>query len=538
MHRFDFRKPYRHLLIASACLLAACGSDESAQVGTLNRGLGPEPESLDVHLARSVQSGEVLRDLGEGLVTYSANGELIPGAAERWEISEDGLEYRFFLRPEAHWSNGAPVLAEHFEYAWRRLVNPETGASYAQYIGEVVNALDIVAGKAAPDTLGVEAVGDHEFVVTLRTPVPYFISLVTHPSTFPVYPPSVEEHGLDHSKAGLLVSNGAYKLDRWDIGSVVALSRNDHYWNNASTSIDRVNHFATPDEGAEVNRYLAGELDTTIQIPSSRFAELKKERPDEVRVAPYLNTYYYGFNLTKPPFKDNPKLRQALSMAIDRESIVENIVARGEPAAYSWVPPGIANYDPIRLSFADLSADERHAMARRLYREAGYSEDNPLEVEIRYNTAEAHQRVALAVQGMWREVLGFEATLINEEFQVLLANMKAREVTQVFRSSWSADYNDAYAYLYIFHSEDPINLVGYADSEYDAMLERASSQTDMQLRRYYLEEAERALLSNHAIMPIYFYVSKHLVSRRVEGWQDNALDYHYSQHLSLNTGNR
>ena len=512
-------------------LLAGCSQPPRGNV--LNRSLGPEPESLDVHAARSDQAGIVLRDIGEGLTGYSADGELVAAAAERWEISEDGLEYRFWLRPDARWSNGEPVIAEHFLYSFRRLVDPATAAFYAQFIIDIENAEAISKGELPPVDLGVTANSSHELTIRLERPVPYLLGLLTHYSTFPVFPPAVEQHGASFARPGNLVSNGAYKLDDWKIAAVISLSRNEYYWNNAGTSIDRVRHLVTQEAMAEVNGFRAGELDVTETVSSELFAQLKEERPDEVHVAPFLNVYYYGLNLTKAPFKDNLKLRQALSMAVDRESITENVTARGEQPAYGWVPPGVSNYNALQFSYARQSPAERHAAARRLYKEAGYSDEKPLQIEIRYNTMQAHRRIALAVRAMWRDVLGVEVTLINEEFQVLLTNMREREVTQVFRSSWSGDYNDANAFLSVMESGNPSNLPGFANEEFDSLMLRAAKQTDPQGRQLFLEEAERVLLAEHPAIPLYFYVSKHLVSRRVSGWQDNVLDYHYSQHLRL-----
>ena len=222
-------------------------------------------------------------------------------------------------------------------------------------------------------------------------------------------------------------------------------------------------------------------------------------------------------------------------MAIDREVLVDKVTGRGEEPAYSWVPPGVGNYEPRRFSYADLGQNERDAAARRLYREAGYNEENPAQIELRYNTSDTQQRFALAVQSMWREVLGVETTLINEEFQVLLANMRAAEVTQVFRSSWIGDYNDAHTFLSILQGGNPSNMPRYASDEYDDLMRRAAKQVEPKLRRVFLEEAERVLLADHPVIPLYFYVSKHLVSPEVQGWEDNVLDYHYSQHLSLAT---
>jgi ABC-type oligopeptide transport system substrate-binding subunit len=220
-------------------------------------------------------------------------------------------------------------------------------------------------------------------------------------------------------------------------------------------------------------------------------------------------------------------------MAVDREVLARKIIGRGEIPAYSWVPPGVDNYHAPTLPFADMNDEERRAAARRAYEDAGYGRDNPLEVEIRYNTSESHRRIAVAIQSMWRDTLGIEATLINEEFQVLLSNIQSAEVTEVFRLNWSADYNDAHSFLQVMVSGASSNLTGYKVAKFDELMKDAAGQTDPQARRLYLEEAEREMLANHPVIPLYFYVSKHLVSPLVGSWEDNVLDYHYSQHLEL-----
>ena len=525
-------------------LLAAIGlslllRDESGGPGrqppTLHRGLSSDPESIDPHKARSVQAAEVLRDIGEGLVAYSATGELVGAAAESWSISDDGLTYTFHMRPEARWSNGDALTAEHFVFSLRRLVDPATAAFYAQAVAAIVNAEGIIASQMAPSDLGVDVADDGALVITLERPTPYLLSLLTHPSTFPVHPGSVAERGTAFTRPENLLSNGAYKLDSWEPGSVLKLIRNEQYWNSAETSIEAVNYHVLTQEMTELNRYRAGEIDITGSIPPDSFEQVREQYRDQMHIAPYLGIYYYGYNLTKPPFAGNAALRQALSMAIDRETLVEKVTGRGEAPAYSWVPPGVDNYEPRRLSFADMTQDERNAAARRLYRDAGYSEDKPAQIELRYNTSDTQQRIALAVQSMWRDVLGVETTLINEEFQVLLANMREAEVTQVFRSSWIGDYNDAHTFLSILQGGSPSNMPRFANDEYDDLMRRAAEQVDPLARQLYLEEAERVLLGEHAVIPLYFYVSKHLVSPRVRDWGDNVLDYHYSQHLSLAT---
>src|SRR5690606_1756062 len=243
----------------------------------------------------------------------------------------------------------------------------------------------------------------------------------------------------------------------------------------------------------------AGELHITDTVPPEAFARVRQERPGELHVAPYLNVYYYGFNLTKPPFKGNRDLRRALSMAIDRQALTENVTGRGETPAWSWVPPGVDGYSQVYLDYANLGREELRAAAVRAYEAAGYSRDNPPQVEIRYNTSDTHQRIALAIQAMWRDVLGVEATLVNEEFQVLLSNMRAMEVTQVFRSSWLGDYNDANAFLQVMLSGAPSNMTGYSNRDFDRLVAEAAAQTDPEQRRLYLQEAEQVLLADHAV---------------------------------------
>ncbi|MGI9270240.1 MAG: peptide ABC transporter substrate-binding protein [Woeseiaceae bacterium] len=533
----NFRILFLAALVAVGVVTTSCGEsgNDEPQASTLQRGLNADPESIDPHKARSTQAGVILRDIGEGLVSFSANGNLVAGVAESWSVSDDGLRYTFNIRENARWSNGDPVTAEDFVFSLRRLVDPATAAFYAQAVNAIVNADAITAGELPTSELGVEAIDSNTLLITLERPTPYMLSLLMSPSTFPVHAGSIAEHGSEFTRPENMLFNGAYKLEAWEPSSVLRLVRNEHYWNNAATAIDAVNFHVIIQEMTEFNRFRAGELDITGSIPTDSLAIIREQFAEQMRLSPYLGVYYYGFNLLKPPFAGNPKLRQALSMAVDRETLVDKVIGRGEAPAYSWVPPGVNNYEPRRFSYAEMTQEERDSAARRLYREAGFSEENPARFELRYNTSDTHQRMALAVQSMWADVLGAEATLVNEENQVLLANMREAEVTQLFRASWIGDYNDAHTFLSILQSNNPSNMPRFANDQYDELMQDAAVQVDPKLRRVYLEEAERILLGEHPVIPIYFYVSKHLVSPRVQGWGDNVLDYHYSQHLSLVT---
>ncbi|MBA3562455.1 MAG: peptide ABC transporter substrate-binding protein [Gammaproteobacteria bacterium] len=499
----------------------------------LHRGNGNEPESLDPHASRTDSAATILRDLFEGLVTFDAAGALAPGVAESWKVSPDGMTYRFTLRPDARWSNGTPVTPQEFAYSFRRLVDPATAAQYAQMLEPIVNARRIISGDLPPGELGVEARDDRTLIVRLESPTPYLLGIFTHPSTFPVHPPNLEAHGRDFARPGKLISNGAFRLTGWVVGSHVTAERNPHYRDNGSNAIDEVQFHHIVEQASEFKRYRAGELDFTYTVPPGQFDWIEENLGNQLHISPALNVYFYGFNLTRPPFEDELALRKALSMAVDREQITGKILGRGEIPAFGWVPPGIHDYEPQSFAYADWDRERRLEEARRLYAEAGYSEENPARFELRYNTGSDHERIAVAIQSMWKEALGAEATLVNEEFRVLIQNMREKKVTEMFRSSWIGDYDDAYTFAQVLGSRFGLNMTGYHDPAYDRLLAEAATETDLARRREILEEAERVMLADHPVMPIYFYVNKSLVKPRVRGWQDNIMNYHYSRHLSL-----
>jgi oligopeptide transport system substrate-binding protein len=307
--------------------------------------------------------------------------------------------------------------------------------------------------------------------------------------------------------------------------------RNTHYWNDAASRIDGVKFLQIADENAELRAYRAGELHSTVTVPRGQFDWIKENLGKELHVAPQLSTYYYGFNLDRGLFASR-KLRQALSMAIDRDRLAASVLRVGELPAYAWVPPGVNNYSPQSFDYATTPMSERIEIARKLLAEAGYTREKPLRFELQFNTGEVHTKVAVAVSSMWKEALGVEARPAAVEFKSLFDAIDRREV-DMYRLSWVGDYNDPYTFLQYLKSGFGINLPHYSSSAYDALLDEASKQTDLAQRRALLEKAERTMLADHPLIPLYFYVNKHLVKPEVRGWYDNVMNVVHSQDLEL-----
>jgi oligopeptide transport system substrate-binding protein len=509
----------------------AAGSSES-QPAILVRGVGPDPDSLDPQKVRGAEAQNIVRDLCEGLTTLDHHADAAPGVARSWSASADGLIWTFKLRPEARWSNGDRVVAADFVAGLQRLVNPATASAYAQYIDVIANTNDIITGRKPPQSLGVAAPDDSTVVVTLASPALYLPALLSHPSTCPVHRPTLARSADGYARAGVMVSNGAFVLKEWVQGSYILAARNHSYWNDAATRLDGVKYLPISDENAELARYRGGELQVTAVVPRGQFDWIKANLADQLHVGPQLSTYMYGFNLRRAPFRDNPKLRRALSLVIDREMLVERVLRVGELPAYGWVPPGVDNYTSQSFDYRGEPMGARIAEARRLYAQAGYSRARPLSFELRYNSGEVHTKLAVAIASMWKEALGVDVRLTQVEFKSLLQDIDRGDV-EVFRASWVGDYNDAYTFAQYLKSDFGVNLPHYKSPEYDALLARAAAETDASKRRALLEEAERLMLRDTPLIPLYFYVNRHLVKPEVEGWYDNVMDVVYSKDLGL-----
>ncbi len=502
-----------------------------AQQQELHRDNGQEPQTLDPHLAEGRPAAQILRDLFEGLTAESPDGRIIPGAAIRWNISRDGKTYTFYLRRDALWSNGDPVTAQDFVYGLRRSADPATASKYAQVLLPIENAPEVISGDLPTSELGVFAMDEFTLQISMRDPTPYFLALLSHSSTYPVHQPSVEEHGSAFSRPGNLVSNGAYVLSEWVIRSRIVLVKNENYWDADKVVLETVNYYPFEDQSTALKRFRAGKLHWTSEVPNNQFKWLQKHYTDELVISPWLGSYYFGFNLEREPFIENRGLRMALMLALDRDLLTEKVTQFGELPSFTLVPPGIRDYISPLPEWAEWTQEEREAEALRLYEMAGYSEDNPLEFEIRYTGGENNKKMALAAASLWKQVLGVQATLLNEEQKVFLQNRQQKILTQVFQAGWISDYADPYSFLNLFRSGHGLNDYGYSNSLYDALLDEVAAERIPSIRRRLMFETERLLLSDVPFVPLYTYVTKRMVNPRLLGWESNVMDHHYSKHM-------
>ena len=522
-------KQYLRALL-SASLLALLGS--TAMAATINIHNGADPSSLDPQKISGDWENRIAGDIFEGLVTENASAESIPGQASEWTISDDGLVYTFTLRDGIQWTDGTPVTAGDFVFSFQRLMDPEMAASYAYLQYPIKNAEAINNGDITDlNELGVKALDDKTVEITLERPTPYFLGALTHYTAYPLPQHLVEEHGTDWIKIGTIVTNGPYTPVDWVPGSHVTTEKNPNYYDADNVEIDGAKFFVLEDQSAALKRYRAGEFDILTAFPTDQYEWMQENLPGQTRVAPFAGLYYYVVNNTKAPF-DNADVRKALSMAINREVIGPQVLGTGEIPAYSWVPPGMANYDePYTVEWKDMPYDEKLAEAKSLLSEAGYSDENPLELQLRYNTDENHKRVAVAIASMWKP-LGVEVELYNTETKVHYDELREGQL-DVARAGWLADYNDADNFLNLLKSDTDYNYGRYNNPDYDALLNKANDTIDAEERAAILHEAEKLAMDETAALPIYYYLSRNVVSPKVSGFEDNAFDIHRTRWLSL-----
>jgi oligopeptide transport system substrate-binding protein len=483
--------------------------------------------SIDPGVAEDVSGGEVIRDLFEGLMNQDADGNLVPGVATGYTLSDDKLTYTFALRPEAMWSNGEPVVAGDFVYAWRRAASPELASPYSWFISlmGLENADAVIAGDMPLDALGVSAPDEHTLVVKLVNPTPYFPQMTTQFTTFPVLQSNVEQFGDEWTNPGNLVGNGAYVLTERVSQERLVRERNPLYWDNANTIIEKVVTLVINDENQALTRYLAGELDRT-EVPSGQYPRLHEEYPTEALSFPLLCSYYYNVNLSEsgPEALKDLRVRQALYLAIDRDIIVNNVLAGGQVPAYTLTHWATAGWEVPVPAAAAMTQEERNAAAQALMTEAGYGTGGePLSLEILYNTSDAHQQLATAIGQMWKATLGIDTTLANEEWQTFLDD-RGNQNFELARAGWCGDYNEPSTFLDIVTTTSGYNDSKFSDAALDAaMAEAKTSENPMPL---YLQ-AEEIIDEQIPLIPVYHYASVYMLNDQIHNWPVNNVQQNW-----------
>jgi len=487
-----------------------------------------EPATLDPHKSTGTWEERIISSLIVGLTDAAPSGKAVPGMAERWETSADGLTWTFYLR-DATWSDGVPVTADDFVFSLRRILDPKTASEYASLLYLIKNAQPVNEGKAPPDVLGVRAASPKVLEIVLEHPAPYLPQLAKHYTMFPVPRHVVEKLGDAWIKPGAYVSNGPYVVTAWKLGDYVQLAKNPRFYEADKVCVDQIRFYPTPDATMAERRVLRGELDMNADMQSNRIAFLREKAPAYVRTHTYLAVTYLAFNAAEPAFKDR-RVRLALTIAIDREFIVSKLFRGGQTAAYTFVPPGVAGYEQANApAWAAWPLERRQAEARRLLTEAGYGPKRPLKVEIKHRNTPDPSLYLPAVQADWKAI-GVDARLVQNEVQIAYAAYRARDF-QVADAAWIADYNDAMSFLYLQQSATgPQNYGDYNNPAYDALLAKADAEPDAKVRAGYLAEAEKVMLADAPIAPIYFYVNKNFVAPKVTGFVDNIVDQHRARY--------
>lgn len=489
--------------------------------------------TLDPHKVGFPGETTIMSDLFVGLTTLDVRARPIPGAAESWTVSPDGLTWTFRMRSGLKWSDGSPLTARDFEYSLRRAVAPATAFPYAGRLFAIRNARAVSTGKAALEALGVRAPDPRTVVITLEHPAPYLPEVLAS-FGMPVPRAVVETHGAEWIRPGRIVTNGPFVLAEWRPNAFIRLRRNPNFYDAANVPADEVIHYPVTQATTAIRRYQAGELDFVLTVPPDQVERARREFGDQLKVDQGLGIEVIAFNVNSGVTRD-ARVRRALSMALEREAISRNVLGDARLAAYSFVAPGATNYPvAVRADFAAWSAERRRAEARRLLAEAGYGTGHPLRIRLAFPANDINRRIAVVIDAMWRSV-GVRPELQAKEQRALSADV-ARGDFDAVRALWLAGHSDALAFLERFDGSTAgttMNQSGYRSARFDRLLARAVAEVDLERRAGLLREAERVALADHPVAPIYFFVGRRLVSPRLVGWEHNARGIHVSRYMSV-----
>ena len=499
-------------------------SDETTEI--LRIGNAGEPQTLDPHRYNLNLEEHILKDMFIGLTTMNAAGEIVPGSADSWSISSDGLTWTFKLRAN-RWSDGSPVTANDFLFSFRRVLDPNTAASLAFFLYCIENAQEVNAGTLPVDSLGVAALDPETFEIRLEKPFPYLAERLFYPTGYPVPSHVIEQHGDDWVKPEHWVSNGPYKLKDWLPQGHVELEKNPYFSlaPEHERTVDTVRYYPVADPLTGYHRFLAGELDVIGDFPVGELNALKEEYPDKVHVAPLLSIMYLVFNVTESPF-DDVRVRKALALAIDREILTTRVLQSGEPASASFVPKLVSDYESlVEETGQDLE------QGRELLQQAGYSANNPLRVTLRYIAGPENKKVHVALAAMWQEI-GVETTLHHTELKVHFGDLRNGDF-EVAQAGWFGENNPEHYVELLWSDIGSVNYGGYSSETVDAIIESAKNTANATSRADILKHAEQAALNDYPVVPLYSVMIRSLVNPRISGWQTNPRNSHGVRYMSI-----
>lgn len=505
---------------------------------TLILGNGSEPETLDLHLATGQPEHHIFSALFEGLVAPlpdnpDANG---PGAAASWEHSPDFVTWTFHLQPNGKWSDGTPVTATDFAYSYERELTPALASDYASMLYPLLNAEAFNKGEITDwSKVGVRVLDDHTLQLTLKGPTPYLPSMLKHYSWFPVQRRAIERFGkmtdrdTKWCRPGNMVSNGPFQLKEWRFTHSITVERNPHYWDAATVKLNQIVFLPIVNTGTEDRAFNDGQIHVTMPggVPLDKIPIYRAERPELYQQEPLLSTYFYRINTTKKPF-DDKRVRKALALAIDRESLIRNVLRAGQKPALGLTPPGCGEgYDtPMPLKFDP-------AEARRLLAEAGFPDGKGFpKFDILINTMESHRTIAEAIMAMWKEHLNLPVTVLNQDWSVYLKSTRDLDYT-VCRAGWVGDFLDPFTFLSIWQKGDGNNCTGWSSPKYDSLMAASCQEPDAKKRMAILREAEELLLDEQPILPIYWYVVSFMKRPEVKNWLPSLLEHRCYKALDL-----
>ncbi len=524
-------------LCAAGALFSGCSRESNVQSGdrgqVLHRGINPEPSDLDPHLATQTSYYSVLSALLEGLVAEDAvDLHPVPGVAESWDISPDGLTYTFYLRADAKWSNGAPVTSQDFIDSWRRILTPSLGAAYASQLYLIQGAEAFNKGDSDFTQVGLRARDARTLTVSLEHPAPWFLSLLSSPAWLPVPVATIKTFGglADRGNAwatpGRWVGNGPFVLKSWHRGQEIVVVRSPSYWDAPHVRLQAIHFHMFESVDAEERAFRSGQLHVTEAIPPDKIDLYRRDSPELLRIDPLLGTYFLRIN-TRHPGLNDIRIREALAFAIDREAITEKLLRGGQLPAFSFTPGGLGGYAPEAVQRRNL--DE----ARQLLADAGHAGGAGMpELELLYNNSENNRVIAEAIQEMWRRDLGVQVTLVNQDLKST-EGARSTGSYELLRSSWIADYADPSAFLDILRGDDGNNFTGWSNADYDNLLFAAARTPDPAGRNALYSKAESLLLREAPIIPIYHYTHVFLIRPSVRGWNPTLLDHHPYKGVSL-----